>query len=222
MAAVLLTGCVTKSTYVKEQERANSLEAQVASLNNQLRTTQQTADDLARQKDDLTRQKDDLARQKKEQDELVNNLADEIQSNQVKISQIEGKVSINMVDKILFDSGSAKLKSDGQDVLMKVAAALKKVQDKNIWVGGHTDDVVISPSLRDRFPTNWELSSARATAVVRFLQDKGGLPGEKLMAVGHGQYQPVGDNKTADGRQQNRRIEILLIPTRATLQSIQS
>lgn len=222
-SAVLLSGCVvSKSSYLKEKERADTLDGQVALCHNQLNVSQQNSAEIGQRLQATQQTAEDLAREKKEQDELVNTLANEIQSSQVKIQQIAGKVSINMVDKILFDSGSARLKPEGQQILMKVGAALQKVQDKRIWVGGHTDDIAISPGLRDRFATNWELSSARATAVVRYLQDKAGLPGDKLLAVGHGQFQPVGDNKTPEGRQQNRRIEILLIPTRETLQSIKA
>jgi chemotaxis protein MotB len=210
----LTTGCVAKSKYVKEQNRANTLESQLNEANkakqdlaNQLQTTQQSAEELGRQKN--------------EQDQLVNTLTNEIQSDQVKISEIAGKVSINMVDKILFDSGSAHLKANGEKVLQKVGDAVSKIHDKRIWVGGHTDNIPISASLRDKFASNWELSSARATAVARFLEEKAGIPGDRLLAVGLGQYQPIGDNKLPEGRAENRRIEILLIPTQETLKSIQ-
>lgn len=221
-AGMMFTGCVAKSKYLKEQDRANGLDMQLSQANKTNQDLTKTNQDLTQQLQSSQQSASQLAQQKSEQQQLVENLTNEIQSSQVKISEIAGKVSINMVDKILFDSGSAQLKENGKAVLDKVGSALKKVENKRIWVGGHTDDVAISPSLRDTFPTNWELSSARATAVVRYLQDKAGIPGERLLAVGQSQYNPVGDNKTPEGRAQNRRIEILLIPTTDTLKSIQN
>ena len=78
-----------------------------------------------------------------------------------------------MVEKILFDSGSAEIKKDGKKVIDRVAEILTKVTDKQIRVEGYTDNVPISPRLAVKFPTNWELSTARATTVARYLQDKG-------------------------------------------------
>ena len=86
------------------------------------------------------------------------------------------------------------------------------MQDKAIRVEGHTDNVPIAPSLRVRFATNWELSTARATAVVRYLQDKAGIAPDHLIASGYGEYRPLSPNTTPEGRAQNRRIEIVLVP----------
>ena len=89
---------------------------------------------------------------------------------------------------------------------------LNKFPDRALQVEGHTDNVQISSRLRERYPTNWELSTARATNVVHFLQDTVGLPGDHLVAAGHSEYRPVADNATEEGRAQNRRIQILLVP----------
>ena|SRR5436190_3371601 len=213
VGAIGMSGCVAKSKYVKEQTRANDLDAQLAQSN-------KNNQDLAQQLQATQQSASQLAEEKSQQENIAAKLQEQIHSDQVKISEIAGKVSINMVDKVLFGSGSAQIKPEGQAILTKVGNALKTIQDKRIWVGGHTDNVAISPSLCDTFASNWELSSARATAVTRFLQDKTGIPGERLLAVGLGQFQPVGDNKSAEGRAQNRRIEILLIPTQETLKSL--
>jgi len=215
LGLINLTGCVSKSAYLKEQSRANDLDAQLAQAK---KSNADLADKLNITQDSAAR----LAQENSAQEELAASLQKQIHSDQVKISEIAGKVSINMVDKVLFDSGSAKLKPAGEAILMKVGNALKDVKDKRIWVGGHTDNIAISPSLQDKFASNWELSSARATAVVRYMEDKTAIPGDRLLAVGLGQNQPVGDNKTPEGRAANRRIEILLIPTPETLKSIKS
>ena len=94
--------------------------------------------------------------------------------------------------------------------MKKVGEALKGYQDKIIRVVGYTDNVPVSRSLQGRYPTNWELSVARATNVVRFLQDVG-VPPERMVAAGRGEYDPVASNDTPEGRQKNRRIEIMLI-----------
>ena len=119
-----------------------------------------------------------------------------------------------MVEKILFDSGSAVIKKDGKKVLDRVADILKTIKNQQIKVEGHTDNAPISSRLADRFPTNWELSTARATTVVRYLQERG-LDPALLSAEGYAEYRPVAANDTDDNKAKNRRIEIVLIPMRA-------
>ncbi|NIS38372.1 OmpA family protein, partial [Candidatus Saccharibacteria bacterium] len=101
---------------------------------------------------------------------------------------------------MLFDSGSVTIKPKGQEVLLKLADSFREGKDQNIVVEGHTDNVQIGSALLDRFPTNWELSAARATAVVRFLQEKGNIAPERLTASGFGFYRPVATNETPEGR----------------------
>jgi chemotaxis protein MotB len=143
-------------------------------------------------------------------DELVGKLEEEIQRGEVKISELKGKLTVNVVDNILFDSGKAALKSAGIKVLQQIGDILKLAADKDIQVEGHTDNVPIRGTLTQKFPTNWELSTARATTILHFLQDKSGIPGERLSAVGYGEYRPIDSNSTAKGRAHNRRIQIVL------------
>ncbi len=100
-------------------------------------------------------------------------------------------------------------------MLLQVADVLKKLTDKQILIQGHTDNVPIGGVLKEKYPTNWELSVDRATHVVRFLQEKGGVPPEMLVAAGYGPYRPVASNESDDGRSQNRRIEIVLLDKEA-------
>ncbi len=143
-------------------------------------------------------------------DELVGKLEQEIERGEVRISELKGKLTVNVVDKILFDSGKADLKPAGIKVLQQIGDILNSAVDKNIQVEGHTDNVPISGGLAARYPSNWELSTARATTVLHFLQDKVGVSGERLSAVGYGEYQPISSNATAEGRAENRRIQIVL------------
>lgn len=149
---------------------------------------------------------------KKTYDSLVKEMGSEIKKGEIAITQLRDKLSLSMVEKILFDSGSAEIKKDGEKVLERVGAILKKVKDKQIKVEGHTDNVPISVRLRKRFPTNWELSTARATNVLRYLQETAGIDPRMLIATGYAEYKPVKSNDTEEGRAKNRRIEIVLIP----------
>jgi chemotaxis protein MotB len=156
-----------------------------------------------------------IAQMKSTYDELVEKMETEIQRGEITISELQGKLTVNMVERILFDSGKADIKPAGLEVLKRVGDILKDVADKDIRVEGHTDNVPISPRLQQTFPSNWELSTARATNVVHFLQDRVGIAGERLSACGFSQYSPVAVNDTPEGRAQNRRIQIELVPLEA-------
>ena len=144
--------------------------------------------------------------------DLQKKLEKEIQEGQVQITEMKNRLTMTMVDKIIFPSGSAEISKEGKKVLDKVISILKDVKDKRIQVEGHTDNVKIVSELKNRYPTNWELSTARATEVVRYLQEEGGINPNLLSATGYGEYQPVAPNDTEEGKHKNRRIEIVLLP----------
>jgi chemotaxis protein MotB len=125
---------------------------------------------------------------------------------------MKNRLTMTMVDKILFPSGSADISKEGKLVLDKVVNILKDVKDRRIQVEGHTDNVRIYSAIKTKYPTNWELSTARATQVVRYLQEAGGLDPAVLSATGYSEYQPVAPNDTDEGKSKNRRIEIVLLP----------
>jgi len=137
---------------------------------------------------------------------LAESLKTEISAGQIELSELKGKMTVKMKDKILFSSGSAKLGKAGEDALGKVAEALAGLKGKIIRVEGHTDNV---PTAKGPYRTNWELSVARALAVVKFLQDNKVDPG-MLSAAGYGEYHPIAPNDTPENRSLNRRIEIVL------------
>lgn len=144
-------------------------------------------------------------------DQLLEKMKGEIAKGQVTISELKGKLTVNMVEAILFDSGKAEVKREGLVVLGKVVEILKTVNDKAIRIEGHTDNVAINRSLAQRYPTNWELSAARAINVARYLEQQAIAP-DSLSAAAFGEFKPVADNATAEGRAKNRRIEIVLVP----------
>ncbi|HZV82717.1 MAG TPA: OmpA family protein [Geobacteraceae bacterium] len=144
-------------------------------------------------------------------EQLLDMMKHEISQGQVTISELKGKLTVNMVDAILFDSGKAEVKEDGLAVLRKVIDILKTVKDKSIRIEGHTDNVPIRGQLAARYPTNWELSAARAINVTRYLQSQGIEP-QVLAAVAYGEFKPVAANDNEEGKARNRRIEIILVP----------
>lgn len=154
----------------------------------------------------------ELDKVKHSYEDLTRGLKSEISAGQVTITQLKGKLTVNMLDKILFDSGQADVKSDGKKVLEKLGTVLKGVADKDIRIEGHTDNKPITAALQSKYPTNWELSTARATAVARYLEDTAKIDGKRLIAAGYGEFRPVATNETLEGRAQNRRIEIILVP----------
>jgi chemotaxis protein MotB len=154
----------------------------------------------------LEQEKTALEKRSAEYQALASSLDGEIKAGRIQVSELKGKLTVRMAEKVLFPSGSATVSKAGKEPLQKIAAAFKDVKNRMIRVEGHTDNV---PIRTERFPSNWELSSARAIAVVRILQDQGVEP-TLLGAAGYASYQPVAPNDTAEGRAQNRRIEISL------------
>lgn len=217
------------------QSSRSSLQQQLRDLESQRETLEKQRDSLAKEKDSLTRERDALTRQRDSlsqqvaaldaqrtqlqasekqtearYDALLANLNEEVKKGQLQVRQLKGMLTVDVAEQLFFDSGKAALKDTGKEILKKVADSLKGYEDKAIRIVGHTDNVPISGGLQKVFPSNWELSVARATTVVRFLQDSGIAP-ERLVATGRAEYAPVAPNDTAEGRQKNRRIEITLI-----------
>ena len=223
--AFTLCGCVSTGTYEKLEADKNQ---EIAALQKQRGTLQQQVQTLQSQRSALEQQQADLSRQiaaleqqktqlltatqqdKSQYDSLVRNLTEEVKKGQLQVRQYKDMLTVDVAEQLFFDSGRAALKDTGKDVLKKVGEALKGYEDKVIRVVGHTDNVPISKAAQKVFPSNWELSVARATNVVHFLQETG-IPPERMIASGRAEYQPVAENDTPEGRKKNRRIEITLI-----------
>jgi chemotaxis protein MotB len=211
-----------------QKQQAEALQRQIHELNDRAAASEKRVGEVSSQKEEeirrLAAQKEEeirrLATQKDEEiqrlrgtyDSMVKSLEGEIAKGEIKVKQIQDRLSVQMVDKILFDSGKTEIKPQGREILAKVATVLASVKDKHIRIEGYTDSQPITGALQKQFPSNWELSAHRATTVVRFLQDKGSLDGKVLSAVGYGPFRPIADNETPEGRAENRRIEIVLTP----------
>src|SRR5690242_4290657 len=172
-----------------ELSKAN---AGLAAALGELRTQQQTNQDLVAT---LRSQIDDLEREKEQATQMSRGLEEEmrsdLESKDVTISRLQGRLTVNILDRVMFDSGEAVLKPDGQAVMRKVATILAEHPEINIHVVGHTDNVPIRPAAHSRFASNWELSAARALAAVHFLTEQAGLDPRRLGAVAYGEYRPI-------------------------------
>jgi chemotaxis protein MotB len=144
---------------------------------------------------------------------IETSLKDQIAAQEVEVIEAENKLKVILVDKILFDSGNAEINPKGQELLRVLAMSLAENKNHNIVIEGHTDNVPLRAYLMKRFPSNWELSTARASAVAHFFEEKGEIDPQRLSACGYSYHRPVAANDTTEGRRQNRRIEIVLEPT---------
>ncbi len=119
-----------------------------------------------------------------------------------------------------FETGSARLTKEGGKNLTKLAEIIRTYHNRRIVVEGHTDSVPIGPGLQYRYASNWELSVARAAAAVRHMQKETDIDPQSMSAAGYGEFKPVADNSTEEGRQQNRRVEVVLYPSNAEIQNV--
>jgi chemotaxis protein MotB len=197
---------VALSTQVKDAE------TKMRDLNARLETLESERTALTK---DVASKDEELNKLKGTYDQLQDRLKSELKSGDVQLTQSGGKLRVDLVDRVLFNSGEAAVNKRGENLLLRVGAILAGIEDKQIQVSGHTDQTPIGEKRSAQFPTNWELSVARATNVVRFLAEKANVPGERLMASGYGEFHPIASNKSSTGRARNRRIEILLTPSLA-------
>jgi chemotaxis protein MotB len=142
-------------------------------------------------------------------------LTQELGAANAKIETLENQLKVTIANSVLFSEGGWELSPAGKATLKKVAPTLANLPGQQIVVQGFTDNVPIGPALKARFPSNLELSTARADNVVEFLE-KNGVPNTAISAQGFGEERPVATNDTPEGRAQNRRVEILI--KSATLQ----
>jgi chemotaxis protein MotB len=204
-----LTDLQSKNTYLKNinlrlSQKVEQLSQNIEQLNNDL----QKKKSVIKLQNKVIRLLDDTKKT------IATSLNEEIAAEEIELVEMKDTLKVVIIDKILFDSGSVEINQKGKKILLVVADSIRAQKDQNILVEGHTDNTPLSPTLKERFPSNWELSTARAAAVVRFLQKEGRLQPETLSASGHSYYRPVASNQTKDGRHQNRRIEIILGPSK--------
>lgn len=214
----------------------SSLQANIASLKDQIATLQKNIDDLngkisglssqnsqlgqqtAEQQSKLTQSQKQLQQlqtllnqQKEASEQLKNKMTEALKgfnSNELSVYQKDGKVYVSLSEQLLFPSGSAVVNPKGVDALSKLAAVLNLNSDVSVDIEGHTDSIPI----RGRYQDNWDLSTARANAIVRILVNTYKVDPTRVISSGHSYYDPVATNSTPEGRAKNRRTDIILSP----------
>jgi chemotaxis protein MotB len=214
-------GCVSSGKYDAKASEADSLrkqlqdesgrraalDAKAADLEKKLAATQAELDAVNRSRAQLEVKTAKLEAKSTEYEKLADSLRGQIAAGQVELSELKGRMTVKLRDRILFSLGSAAINSDGRAALEAVAEAFKDLHGKNVIVTGYTDDVPVGRHAR--FKDNWELSTMRAISVVKYLESKGVDP-RMLGAAGFSEFRPLVSNDSDEGRSQNRRIEIVL------------
>jgi chemotaxis protein MotB len=194
--ALLVGGCTGKyKTQVADQE------AQIAQLQQQVKQLQDELTEEQRRAEELS-------------GELAQALSDYREKEQIWLEQKEHLSIVNVSDALLFNSGSADLTKEGTDLVDTIVGIAAKYPNRSIMIEGHTDNVPIGPNIKDRYQSNWELSSGRACSVLRYMYWKHKMDAAQLSAVGYGEYRPIADNENAEGRNKNRRVVIVIGPVK--------
>jgi len=204
------------TTIAKVKSELNATKTWAESLEDELKKDKSNIEWLQLQRAKLEEEKslveNKLGQLKSTYDGLISELEKQIENQEVTIKAIQEKISVTFVDRILFKSGRATITTEGKNVLKKVGDKLMNVRDRTIRVIGHTDNVPMRRVYRYKFPTNWELSAARAATVVRYFQHEIGLDPKDMEAVGQSFYDPIASNDTEEGRALNRRVNIIIAP----------
>ncbi|RKZ18152.1 hypothetical protein DRQ17_03475 [bacterium] len=129
----------------------------------------------------------------------------------IDITGTDEQLKIILPGKKLFPPGSVEISKEGKELLRQLGNILKRLKNRRILIEGHTDNSRISGTLKKKYPTNWELSAARAVKVVRFLIEEVGIDPKRIAAIAYGEYHPIADNSTSEGRAKNRRIVVTLL-----------
>lgn len=206
-AAIMLVGicvivffqsgcCTTCKRKVEDQEKL-------------IRETQAKISELERKQEELKAEAQGNEALMSELRDKIGNLKD---SKKILLQQIEDKTLITLPDAILFSSGSNMLSKAGEEVLKSISGVLNQYSDRPICIEGHTDNILISPRLKEKYTTNWELSVARAIEVMYYMVGRFGIEQNRVSVKGYGPFKPVASNATPEGRADNRRVVIVIAP----------
>lgn len=198
-----------KKKLADAQAKYEALGASISTHNEQAKHLLAGLEESKRLIEELQAERDEAA---EAQRNLEKKMREAIESKDITISELQGKLTINILDRILFDTGEAVIKEEGQKVLDQIAGILSQYPDRQVQIVGHTDNVPIRANPRNPYPTNWELSAGRAIAAVRYLSEKAGVDPKRLAALGYGEFHPIADNTTPEGRARNRRIALVVLP----------
>jgi chemotaxis protein MotB len=227
---IAITGALLATACGNELEEENQrLSAELAQLQQEHQASQARLNELQKQNDDLLKNLEALGLKGEQLErelqearkreaahrarlesfrKMLAQFRSLIEAGKLKVKIVRGKMIVELPEGVLFDSAKAELKDDGQATLEEVAKVLADIPDRQFLVAGHTDNV---PIRSRRYPSNWELSAARGVNVAKYLAEHG-LAADRIGAAGFADNEPVASNETDEGRAQNRRIEIVLLP----------
>jgi chemotaxis protein MotB len=190
--AVALTGCSNKKLEEQQAAQIADLQAEVEELHAQLDTERQRSEEL--------------------NTELTQALSEHRAQEQVWMEQKDMLTTMTLDGEVAFGSGSASIRNEGQAILDRIFEIVANYPDRDVLIEGHTDDVPIAEKWQHRYKSNWELSSARAHAVLHYAVKSYGMDPGRVAAVGYGEYRPLTSNDTPEGRATNRRVVITVGP----------
>ena len=209
------------SDFLQLRAQNDQLEEEMQKLEARLRHVEQLKNELEQVRAAREAQEAQLARVRgevqtvgREIDRITKALEEKFGKSLV-VTQHQDRLVLTMLGQVLFESGEAHLTPLGLDIMKQVGEVLATLPDKNIQVEGHTDNNPIYGRLQQRYPTNWELSTARATTVLRYLIEQTGMDPKEFAATGYADTRPAVANNSEEGQAQNRRVEIVLYPERA-------
>jgi chemotaxis protein MotB len=199
----------------EQQDKLETMKAQNAQMAEQLKRMGVNVEDQKRNMDEMNKLVEELKAKERQASQrlatfrgMLERFNKMIASGKLRVRIVRGRMVVELSENILFDSGKAELKAEGQTALTEVAGVLTSIPDRDFQIAGHTDNIPIKSA---KFPSNWHLSTARAVTVAMYLAGHG-VPTARLSAAGYAETQPAAANDTPEGRQQNRRIEIVLMP----------
>ena len=207
LVAISLSGCVSQTRYDEVVAERDQLMIDRAMLRNQNEAVATAAKSL---QFEVALRDMEIAHLEREQRELEDDVARWAIRGAIKMQMLADGLHLTLPQDVLFQSGSATLKTEGVEMVNELAAEIAN-EPYQIAVLGFTDNVPVGPELAKRFPTNWELAGARAASVVRVLEAEG-IPSGQLIAISRGATGPIASNDTPEGRAENRRIDIRMRP----------
>ena len=208
----------TRSAMQKEEAEKSEVWGRLLELQTNMKDRNQNLEQLRTRLSKTEKEKreseESFKRMKETYNDLVGQFQTEIASKEATIQELTEKLSITFVQDILFRLGQTSISANGRQTLEKIGTILKRNTTDKIVVMGHSDNLPIAREYQERYPTNWELSSARAAAVVRYFQHTVGIDPRQMEAVGHSFYKPIADNDSPENRAKNRRVEIFIMPAK--------
>ncbi len=209
-----------REAIAEEQRRAADQQARIAKLERDMAvmlkdrsTMEASVADMAAALAELQKRKEQTEARMAEYRALLQKFRGLIDAGKLSVKIVDGRMVVVLATDVLFGSGSASLSREGKDAVSEVARLLASIPQRSFQIEGHTDNVPIRTA---QYPSNWELASARSLTVLKTMLEAG-MPADRISAASFGDAKPAVSNETADGRAQNRRIEIIIVPDLSAL-----